>query len=182
MTDETDMIKKSYAGIGARKTPSLVLQDMNGIGAILRNKGYVLRSGGAKGADQAFEKGSAQLELGLKMQKEIYIPWSGFNGYDDNAPGIINAESLDNYKEAQVIAKTFHPAWKNLSSTAKKFHSRNVYQVLGLSLKDPSDFIVCWTPDGKASGGTGQAIRIGKAYGATIYNLNSDYQPMWGYL
>ena len=35
----------------------------------------------------------------------------------------------------------------------------------------PSNFVVCYTPDGKASGGTGQAIRIAEYYNIPIYNL-----------
>jgi hypothetical protein len=33
--------------------------------------------------------------------------------------------------------------------------------------------VVCWTSDGKASGGTGQAIRIAKYYEIPTYNLNN---------
>jgi len=34
--------------------------------------GYTLRSGGANGADTAFEEGCCR--------KELYLPWPGFNG------------------------------------------------------------------------------------------------------
>ena len=46
-----------YAGIGARKTPNHVLKYMELQGKLLAEKGYILRSGGAKGADSAFERG-----------------------------------------------------------------------------------------------------------------------------
>ena len=53
--------------------------------------------------------------------------------------------------------------------------ARNMHQVLGLTLDVPTDFIVCWTPDGKASGGTGQALRVAKDFSIPIYNLkNAD--------
>lgn len=53
------------------------------------------------------------------------------------------------------------------------FMSRNVYQVLGPNLDDPVEFIICWTKDGKASGGTGQAIRIANDYGVPVFNLKN---------
>jgi len=68
------------------------------------------------------------------------------------------------------IAAIYHPYWNNLSYGAKKLLARNVYQVLGYDLQTPSSFIVCWTKDGKGSGGTGQAIRIAKAYGIPVFD------------
>jgi hypothetical protein len=43
--------------------------------------------------------------------------------------------------------------------------------VLGWDLSAPVDFIVCWTKDGKASGGTGQALRLAEDRGIVIENL-----------
>lgn len=42
-----------YAGIGARKTPEHILESMKYIAGMLADKGYVLRSGGAKAADSS---------------------------------------------------------------------------------------------------------------------------------
>jgi len=44
------------------------------------------------------------------------------------------------------------------SDYAKKLHGRNVKQVLGDDLKTPSDFLLCWTKEGKDVGGTRTAI------------------------
>jgi hypothetical protein len=48
-----------YAGIGSRETPQATLDLMNLIGFTLAQKGHSLRSGGAKGADSAFEAGAS---------------------------------------------------------------------------------------------------------------------------
>lgn len=53
---------------------------------------------------------------------------------------------------------------------ARKLQARNSHQVLGLDLETPSEFIVCWTKNGKSSGGTGQAIRIALDYGIPIFD------------
>lgn len=51
-----------------------------------------------------------------------------------------------------------------------KLQARNSYQILGLDLNTPSNFVICWTKNGKGSGGTGQAIRIARAYNIPIFD------------
>jgi hypothetical protein len=65
----------------------------------------------------------------------------------------------------------YHPAPYRLSKSGMKLMSRNSYQVLGDSLDNPSSFLVCWTSDGKMSGGTAQAMRIATDFRVPIYNL-----------
>jgi predicted Rossmann fold nucleotide-binding protein DprA/Smf involved in DNA uptake len=48
---------KYYAGIGSRETPKDICDIMTQLAIKLANNGWVLRSGGAKGADRSrFEK------------------------------------------------------------------------------------------------------------------------------
>ena len=58
---------KTWAGIGSRITPLEIQKEMTKISMFLYKHGYTLRSGGAKGADTAFEKGSLEA-------KEIFTP------------------------------------------------------------------------------------------------------------
>ena len=51
------MIYKPYTGIGSRETPTAILDLMIAIGGVLAQRGFTLRSGGADGADDAFEQG-----------------------------------------------------------------------------------------------------------------------------
>lgn len=139
-------MSKSYAGIGSRETPTHILNQMNAIAVWLQGEGFTLRSGGAPGADTAFERGAG-------VKKEIYRPHHA------------NAAALE-------LASVYHPAWHRCSDYAKKLHARNGFQVLGSDLKSPSEFVCCWTKDGKASGGTGQAIRIAEDRGIPVFNLH----------
>ena len=151
---------KYYAGIGSRNTPETVLNQMSDIAAHLGSLNYTLRSGGAEGADTAFETGCAL------YPKQIYLPWKGFNGLT----GIVG-DTLPTWQRARQITLNTHPAPDRLSAGAVKLHTRNVFQVLGSDLKTPVDFIVCWTVDGRNTGGTGQAMRIANSYIIPIYNL-----------
>lgn len=148
-----------YAGIGSRDTPLDFLELMTKVGQYLAGLGFVLRSGGANGADSYFEKG-CDLASG---PKEIYLPWNGFNG---------NKSLL--YPPSQTcidIAKKYHPAWEKLSQGAQKLQARNANQILGLDLKTPSSFVICWTKNGAGQGGTGQAIRMANDYKIPVFDM-----------
>lgn len=151
-----------YTGVGSRKTPNNILGLMTAIAAKMNSYGYILRSGGAEGADRAFESAAGN-------NKEIF--------YADQATS-----------EAKWIASKFHPVWHKCSSFAKKLHGRNSFQVLGINLDTPSAYCICWTPDGCNShknrsiktGGTGTAISIAEHYGVPIVNLADPHmEKMW---
>lgn len=149
---------KYYAGIGSRETPKSIMNLMKQMARHLALNGYILRSGGAQGADTAFEVGCDS----VKGKKEIYLPWRNFQGSDSQL--ILHDE------RAYKIAEEFHPYWSNLSQGARKLQARNSHQVLGEDLATPSDFVVCYTPKGQGKGGTGQAIRIAKAYNVPVFD------------
>ena len=126
---------KYYTGVGSRKTPEDIQREMTLLASDLSDE-YILRSGGADGADLAFELGVTN------GNKEIYLPWNGFNGNQ--------SELYDNPLDyrAEKLAARFHAGnWKTFKESIKKLHTRNVYQVLGHDLETPSDFLLCWTPD-----------------------------------
>lgn len=151
-------MKGHYAGIGSRETPDDVQEYFCKLGAFLGSKEYVLRSGAAQGADKAFESGCDK----VSGYKEIYLPWGNFERSDSNLI-VSNPRAYD-------IAESFHPYWGNLSVGARKLQSRNSHQVLGYDLETPSKFVLCWTKGGKASGGTGQAIRVASHYDIPVFD------------
>lgn len=153
------MTNKIYTGIGSRQAPGDIIFVMNGIGYALAKKGYTLRSGGADGSDAAFETGC---DSG-GGNKEIYLPWKNFN---NNQSFLYNVST-----KALELAETIHPAWGVCSYGAKKLHGRNCYQVLGLDLNTPSNFLICWTMDGQEKGGTRTAIVLAKRHKIPVYNL-----------
>lgn len=148
------MIK--YAGIGSRETPENITFIMYGIAQTLVQRGFYLRSGHADGADKAFEYGAASID---PKMGEI---WTA-NHVTENSPWLTHAAQ-------------FHPAWDKCGPYAKKLHARNSAIMLGAFLNDPVVFVVCWTKDGKASGGTGQALRIAKQLYIPVFNLHDMQQ------
>jgi len=150
-----------YAGIGSRESPPEVLSKMTQIASWLLQYDYTLRSGGASGADLAFEAGAGN-------NKEIYLPWAGYHGRHKGIAMPENAWAWEHVRK-------HHPVQHILTVAARKLMARNTYQVLGPSEAGPrSDFIICWTKDGEASGGTRQAIRIANHYRIPVFNLKTD--------
>lgn len=151
---------KIYAGIGSRSTPPEVCEAMTQLARHLDHQGWVLRSGHADGADQAFEAGA--------KFKEIFLPWPGFNY---SRPGQFGHTVVEVTQRLEQIARYYHPAWQACSSAVRKLHIRNVAQVLGADCATPADMVICWTPNGSGEGGTGQAIRIAKAYKIPVFDI-----------
>ena len=138
----------SYCGVGSRETPKDVLDRMANIAGHLARLGMVLRSGGARGADKAFERGCDY----VGGKKDIYY-------------------IKDATDQCLKIAEEIHPNWKACSPIARNLHARNCLQVLGPDLKSPSMFCVCWTKKGELVGGTRTALVLCERYQIPVINL-----------
>jgi hypothetical protein len=152
------MLRK-YAGIGSRKTPGNIITIMQLLGEKLSDDGWLLRSGHATGADQAFE--------GHARHAEIFLPWGDYN---IDAPFMPKDPMNGPTAMAMEIAAEFHPAWDKCSPGAKLLHARNSHIVLGPECNDPVEMVVAWFDPFKASG-TQQAIRIAHAMQIPVKNL-----------
>ncbi len=148
-----------YTGVGSRDIPPDIYIYFEKLGTWFARKGYILRSGHAKGSDKAFEKGCDKVH----GKKEIYIPWRNFEDSDSNL--IVKDPA------AFEIAAKYHPKWRTLGQGARKLQARNSHQVLGQNLTTPSEFVVCYTLNGLGSGGTGQAKRIAEGYHIPTFDV-----------
>lgn len=145
------------AGVGSRKTPQHVLDLMRVIGGTLAGRGYILRSGGAFGADSAFERGFS--EAGGRC--EI------FRKSDPISPLF------------SVFTRNLHPKPDALSEIGTLLMNRNGAQIFGADIDTPVDILICWTPSGNGEGGTGQAIRIARSCGIPVLDLGlPEYADM----
>ena len=158
------MATLTYAGIGARATPASVLADMTVMAGWLARTGWTLSTGGADGADSAFAKGTPA------GQRTVWLPWRGYNGHRGPDCRVLSAAAMAACIE---IAAPLHPAWERCSPAVRKLHARNAAVLLGGTLDRPVDAVVCFTAEGRVTGGTGMAIRIAEARGIPVLNLGS---------
>jgi hypothetical protein len=161
-----------YAGIGSRRTPPDILDLMRHAGSALARSGWVLRTGMAGGADQAFYRGAS-----AHGALELYLPWPAFEEKARVSGGAEQFVLSQPTEAAHELAARFHPAWSRLSRAVRSLHARNAHQVLGPDLASPARFVLCWTPDGSLDGrgrrvgGTGQALRIAYEHAIPVFNL-----------
>lgn len=168
-------MSKFYTGIGRRKTPTWIQDTMTALATALEKKGYTLRSGGAEGADTAFNDG-----IGTNTYAEIYLPWNGFNGLERDSKQYILPSEFENYDQAWEIMTELVPHWGKVSAGVQALHTRNVYQVLGKDLNTPSKFVLFWAEedeDGDIDGGTRTAVVLARQRGIPTFNLwkTEDY-------
>lgn len=161
-----------FAGIGARKhkIPAEKIGKLSGTAKRcsirLTELGFDFRSGAATGMDTFFESGAGE-------NKEIYLPYPGFNHH----PSHLDSPSAEAFR----VAEHFHPAWARLKEIDKKMMARNCHQILGKDLRTYSDFVVCWTADGaetseertRDTGGTGMAIALASTFRIPVFNMEN---------
>lgn len=193
MQEEKINDNRFYTGIGSRETPLDILFLMVKFANIMEKKGFILRSGSAKGADYAFEAGVED----VKNNAEIYVPDLNFGTFKFKLKNpdyfIPEKHNPDAYQKANKLLSVheLHPRWNyTMADYPRKLHNRNIFQVLGKNCEDnpslsvKSKFILCYTGDGVSkakdttikTGGTGTAIRAGDHFKVETFNLkNPDH-------
>lgn len=173
------ILEKFYTGVGSRETPAEYLAIMTELATYLNKTGWKLRSGGSWGADEAFQKG-------VSNYSNIFLPRLNWRKEDGIVGRFIDDTEL--VREAMYIVSKFdlHEDWDNLLNSrgdgglmTVKLHTRNVFQVLGDNLRNPSKFLVCYTNDGaidlsemtRSTGGTRTAMRLACHFKVPIFNL-----------
>lgn len=161
---------QKFAGIGGRDTPISVCNRMIELGMQYAERGWILRSGGARGADSAFE-------LGYKDHphlKEIFLPYQLYEG---NKSPLYERPPQEAYDMIDLM-------WSDVkyrTDHVRTMFARNCQQILGANLDDPSDLVICWTRGGKVVGGTGKSIQIAKMFGIPVINLYNEEFDLYGF-
>ena len=158
------LTEKFYAGIGSREVNDSVGTNIRYIAEVLEHNRYTLRTGGAEGCDQ-------YAQSGVEHSAQIWLPWATYNkGIREEYPDHKYMILSEGDKEAWESVEKFHPNPTALSRGARALHARN-YRILVGKTYPNSEFVVCWTRDGKDSGGSGQLIRTANFLKIPVYNL-----------
>ena len=155
----------TYAGIGSRETPAGVKHEMTRIAEVLAATGWGLRSGGAEGADLAFQAGVPS-DQPTKLQ--VFLPWPKYNGLEGEYTVVLDRVRQ---RDAINLVRDHHPAWERCRQGAQKLHARNAAIIHGEDLRHPVNAVVCWTRNAVPTGGTATGIRMAEAAGIPVFNL-----------
>lgn len=175
-----------FSGVGSRNIPHALQAEIGNLSYLLGKEGFKLRSGAAPGADTAFEAG---MNL-AGAPSRIYLPWAGFNNsYRFKEPHLTNPSILEAVRnpppttsfidtaspEAFLLARA--RGILNGQSARDALMSRNMHQVLGTNLQQPSSFMLA-APSSSASG-TRHAMELAADLNIPTFNLTaSNPQPL----
>ena len=176
----------TYAGIGSRETSIDIQKEMYKIAKELESLGYVGQSGGAIGADKAFEGANQPWEkedgtvAGTKeftRSKSNVTKWAKYSDGKNIASKFVVFKSSDSNDKVRNIAKEIHPKKQKLSEKdGLDLHARNTFQVFGKNLDTPVDFVLFYAQEQKDSirpkGGTGQAVEMARLKGIPTINMS----------
>jgi len=151
-----------YTGIGELNASVRTVIELREIGLLLARKDWVLRSGHETTCDIAFEEGSDEGE----GKSEIYTADMSYRGDDKST---FHSSGL-----VREIAARYVTSWKKLSPTSKRYYVRNVHEILGFTLKEPSRMIICWTDKGEMTRRTAIAMKMSRDYHIELINLGLD--------
>lgn len=159
-----------FTGIGSRLIDSKHINLLYKIACLLEQDDWKCRTGDASGSDSVFRDAYSTNPRNLS----IYTPAQ------------IQIDLCGNASKAKEIMYKYHPnpdAVKR-NKFSECLLARDVYQVLGPSLEEPSKIVICYTQEGKLIGGTAMAIRIANAYGIPVLNIGNPkhYNAMVDYI
>ncbi len=178
----------AYAGVGSRATPPEVLAGMSDAAQALGDAGFALSTGGADGADKAFEAGALRTDAPVT----VHTPWPGYNGYrpgrdPESDIDVVHPRAGDAVRGLSFLhlARKHHPTWDRCRRGARALFLRNV-SILAGALDDdgtvlPVRAVIAWNPNGSAhgreAGGTGHTLRVAAELGIPVVNLSERTPP-----
>ena len=174
-----------YTTIGSRETPAHIQMQMAYLGYSLSAEGHVIRSGGARGADAAFQLGS--MATGLP-NREIYLPNATFtmspNGskipLDADPTHVVPTETamisaVELLRDNGIGRSRIRPGITAQDLLRRdpvvRLFARNAFQVLGYNLTTPSTELIGYMPLFGPPGGSKIAFDLAAAYGIPTFNL-----------
>ncbi len=178
----------AYAGVGSRRTPPDILDAMSDIAQTLGDAGTALSTGGADGADKAFETGALRTDAPIT----VHTPWPGYNGY---RPGrqpetdidVVHPSATDIVRGHAYaeLAREHHPHWDRCHRGARALFVRNVSILAGAQGDDggtlPVRAVIAYTPNGlpvgREAGGTGHTLRTAAYLDIPCVNLSPRTPP-----
>lgn len=168
-------MSKIYTGIGSRDITDEEHNIITQIAWHFAKAGWTLRSGGAGGADTAFEKGCA----GNQGKAEIFIPWKGFGTKIENVNSKRYIPNEDKFQAAkEYLLVDIIPWFEKMSQGAQKLHGRNFYQLYGVDNTASDLMVYCADDDknGTPKGGSRTAVLLARKAGVPTYNIRDEAQ------
>jgi hypothetical protein len=166
---------REYAGIGSRDLTPAQREVCVKLGYFLATQGWILHTGNAQGADQAFAEGANLVD---PKAVRLFLPWRSYEAAavrDGN-----QVFSLEQYSPQQIDvlneeAAQYHPAWDRLKQGGQKLMMRNGLIIAPTAhlVRHPVAVVLAFPSQKPGGGGTGQGMRLAESYGLPVVDLNT---------
>lgn len=153
-----------YVGVGPMTAGEDMCAQAKIFGQAMAEMGWTLRSGGAEGLDEAFERGA----LEGNGKTEIFIPSADFRKRFKSSDKVIH--TLDKHIEAMREVAPLHENWSQLGTTVQMFLTRIPFCLFGEKLDKPAHFVVGWSKHYPHTG-AGIVLKMAEMAGIPAFNL-----------
>lgn len=137
---------------------------------------FKLRSGRAKKCDRWAQYGYAVASYVYQdVDADIYVPeprfGREFSPYPDPWECVVTDKAI--LEEARSIAASIHPNWYGCGYYAQMLHTRNVFQIMGSMIDDPSKLCIyaAFEDGGEVAGGTRTAVMLARKFNVPSLNI-----------
>lgn len=177
--------KFSWCGVGSRDVHPDHQPVLVWVGECLTLLGGVLCTGDATGADELFLRGCMKATPDITNRPPPQIHFTKLKNQRNlmHYPliGHHEAERYETHEEAQAMAFKARGSFQGLFASGIGLHTRNAFQVLGETLRDPRWITVFYAePANKKGtrwkGGTNTAVQISIMNGIKVVNLYMEDQ------
>lgn len=139
-------MKKYYSGIGWRYNIDINCEHFHEIGYSLADKGWTLRTNGAKGVSMSLIAGVQRYcnnrKLNVENFLEVYLPGPKYNGYIADQPGFYNIFQHATINTATKLMNKFVAHNLDDTPSVEKSFMASPFVCFGHDLKTPSGFIL----------------------------------------
>lgn len=156
------------ACIGSRRLSAGQVERCRQTGARLAERGALVVSGGAEGADLSFVEGA--LEAGGRAL--CVLPWASYNSalIPAGCERLVFNPAV--HQRWLALARQQHPVWDRLSQGARRLHARNTGILLGEAPDERVSAVVAQRAADRR-GGTEQGLRLARVLDIRIIDLDN---------
>lgn len=116
------------------------------------------------------EEGSVPAE-----NKEIFIPWQGFNKGRHNHEGVNVCHCLDNHLQAIEWAQQAYPTFKEETTEIQMYWVRNIYLLFGKDLNQASHMVIYYQAgNATAKTGTQYLVHAAESLEIPCFNIHNQ--------
>ena len=179
----TDLNELCFSVVGGVNAPEEVLNLGTGLGYTLARRGMILRSVGAEGLSEAFERGAAHYENEAStISRETWVPYRGmrtkehFDYRHQYSQSMAQRTMVGNLLQRENIVQGFYQLDKKTQHLLTALHYTVTGEFEAGAEPELAHFLLYWAEDEMAMGVYHAVLEVASRLGIPAWNLADRYQ------